>query len=228
MVEWNGMGLGGTVYNNSMVMEYQGVRRVELDVFPCACTYKRVLELSINLIARGPGGISICGRVGEMVLRRGISVLYQLNYSTPSIKPNGDALSKCILEGPYTPSTVIIPAVPATDNSPAVPEQTTVETILNMSPENKAHFESKKEEIHLILTGIGDELYSTVDACMTAHELYSTLNVKSNFTKSLKSLTPWHAIQRMELMLGSKANIEGPGLEILDAPQGPRRFISRL
>ncbi|GJZ07421.1 hypothetical protein Tco_0541214 [Tanacetum coccineum] len=28
----------------------------------------------------------------------------------------------------------------------------------------------------------------------------------------------WHAIQRMELMLGSNANIEGPGLEILDVP----------
>ncbi|GJW19658.1 retrovirus-related pol polyprotein from transposon TNT 1-94 [Tanacetum coccineum] len=46
--------------------------------------------------------------------------------------PNGDALKKCILEGPYTPSTVVIPTVPATDNSPAVPEQTTVETILNI------------------------------------------------------------------------------------------------
>ncbi|GJT88488.1 retrovirus-related pol polyprotein from transposon TNT 1-94 [Tanacetum coccineum] len=40
-------------------------------------------------------------------------------------RPNGDALRKCILEGPYTPSTVIIPAVPATYNAPAVPEQTT-------------------------------------------------------------------------------------------------------
>ncbi|GKE64403.1 hypothetical protein Tco_1518564, partial [Tanacetum coccineum] len=38
----------------------------------------------------------------------------------------------------------------------------------------------------------------------------------------------WHAIQRIELLLGSKANIEGPGLDISDAPQGPRRFISRL
>nr|GEZ88860.1 hypothetical protein [Tanacetum cinerariifolium] len=28
-----------------------------------------------------------------------------------------------------------------------------------MSPENKAHYESKKEVIHLILTGIGDEIY---------------------------------------------------------------------
>ncbi|GJT57768.1 retrovirus-related pol polyprotein from transposon TNT 1-94 [Tanacetum coccineum] len=76
---------------------------------------------------------------------------------------------KCILEGPYTPSTVIIPAVPATDNSPVVPERTTVETVVNVSPENKAHFESEKEVIHLILTGIGDEIYSTVDAFWKIH-----------------------------------------------------------
>ncbi|GKA62037.1 hypothetical protein Tco_0761556 [Tanacetum coccineum] len=47
-------------------------------------------------------------------------------------RPNGDSLRKCILEGPYTLSTVIIPAVPVTDNSLAVPERTTVETVLNM------------------------------------------------------------------------------------------------
>ncbi|GJU69068.1 hypothetical protein Tco_1255327 [Tanacetum coccineum] len=35
-------------------------------------------------------------------------------------------------------------AVPATEDSPAVPEQTTVETVMNMTPENKAHFESEK------------------------------------------------------------------------------------
>nr|GEU44147.1 zinc finger, CCHC-type [Tanacetum cinerariifolium] len=46
--------------------------------------------------------------------------------------------------GPYTYSTIIIPAVHVTDNSPTVPERTTVETILNMSPESKAHFESEK------------------------------------------------------------------------------------
>ncbi|GKB96930.1 hypothetical protein Tco_0983067 [Tanacetum coccineum] len=32
-------------------------------------------------------------------------------------RPNGDALRICILEGPYTPTTVIIPDVPATDNT---------------------------------------------------------------------------------------------------------------
>ncbi|GJX58540.1 hypothetical protein Tco_0289930, partial [Tanacetum coccineum] len=47
-------------------------------------------------------------------------------------RPNGDALRKCILKGPYTPTTVIIPALPATDNSLAVPKRTIVETFLNI------------------------------------------------------------------------------------------------
>ncbi|GJT93341.1 hypothetical protein Tco_1082186 [Tanacetum coccineum] len=103
------------------------------------------------------------------------------------IRPNGDALRKCILEGPYTPTTVIIQAVPAMDNSPAVPERTTVETVLNMSPENKAHFELEKEAIHLILTGIGDEIYSTVDACKTTQCKFVEAIEKA--TTSLKSKT---------------------------------------
>ncbi|GJV42903.1 hypothetical protein Tco_1427439 [Tanacetum coccineum] len=90
-------------------------------------------------------------------------------------KTNGDALRKCILDGLYIPSTVVIQAVHATENFPAVPEHTTVETILNMSPANKAHFESEKEAIHLILTGIGDEIYSTVDACKTTHEMWEAI-----------------------------------------------------
>ncbi|GJZ52184.1 hypothetical protein Tco_0606699 [Tanacetum coccineum] len=90
-------------------------------------------------------------------------------------RPNGDALRKCILKGPYTPTIVTTPAVPATEDSPAVPEQTTVETVMNMTPENRAHFESEKEAIHLILTGIGDEIYSTVDACQTAQEMWEAI-----------------------------------------------------
>ncbi|GJR72426.1 hypothetical protein Tco_0084791 [Tanacetum coccineum] len=40
---------------------------------------------------------------------------------------------------------VTTPAVPATEDSPAVPEQTTVETVTNMTPENRAHYESEKK-----------------------------------------------------------------------------------
>nr|GEY90280.1 hypothetical protein [Tanacetum cinerariifolium] len=50
-----------------------------------------------------------------------------------------------------------------------------VETPMNMSPDNKAHFLAEKEAIHLILTGIRDDIYSTVDACQTAHEMWEAI-----------------------------------------------------
>nr|GEY27502.1 retrovirus-related Pol polyprotein from transposon TNT 1-94 [Tanacetum cinerariifolium] len=90
-------------------------------------------------------------------------------------EPNGDALRKCILNGPYIPTTVLVQAIVTTDDSPAIPEHTTVETPMNMSPANKAHFESEKEAIYLILIGIGDEIYSTVDACQTAQEMWEAI-----------------------------------------------------
>ncbi|GKA00351.1 hypothetical protein Tco_0672901 [Tanacetum coccineum] len=37
-------------------------------------------------------------------------------------RPIGDALRKCILEGPYKLTTIIIPAVPTTNDTPAVPK----------------------------------------------------------------------------------------------------------
>ncbi|GKC29558.1 hypothetical protein Tco_1036852 [Tanacetum coccineum] len=40
-----------------------------------------------------------------------------------------------------------------------------------MSPENKEHYQSEKEAFHLLLTGIEDEIYSTVDACKTAYDM---------------------------------------------------------
>nr|GEV87460.1 hypothetical protein [Tanacetum cinerariifolium] len=90
-------------------------------------------------------------------------------------RPNGKALRKCILSGPYKPTTVLVQAVEATDNSPAVAKHTTFKTPSNMSPENKAHFLAEKEAIHLILTGIGDDIYSTVDACQIAQEIWEAI-----------------------------------------------------
>nr|GEZ13923.1 hypothetical protein [Tanacetum cinerariifolium] len=93
---------------------------------------------------------------------------YEQRLETIFSRPNGEALRNCILSGPYKPTTVLAQAVAETDDSLAILEHTTVETLINMSPANKAHFEAKKEAIHLILTGIRDEIYSTVDACQTA------------------------------------------------------------
>ncbi|GJR09078.1 retrovirus-related pol polyprotein from transposon TNT 1-94 [Tanacetum coccineum] len=54
-------------------------------------------------------------------------------------KPNGGGLKKSILSGPYVPTTVQVQAVEAAEGRPAVPQHTSVETILNMTPENKEH-----------------------------------------------------------------------------------------
>nr|GEY51435.1 hypothetical protein [Tanacetum cinerariifolium] len=83
----------------------------------------------------------------------------------------------------------LVQAVVATDDSPAIPDHAIVETPMNMSPVNKAHFESEKEAIHLILTGIGDEIYSTFDACQTTQEI-------------------WEAIERLQQ--GESLNIQDP------------------
>ncbi|GJZ35277.1 retrovirus-related pol polyprotein from transposon TNT 1-94, partial [Tanacetum coccineum] len=87
-------------------------------------------------------------------------------------KGNGEYLRKCIFEGPYKLTSVVIEAVAATVNSPEVPEHDEAETVHNMSEENKLYFKAEKEAIFLLLTGIGDEIYSTVDACNTANEMW--------------------------------------------------------
>nr|GEW88891.1 hypothetical protein [Tanacetum cinerariifolium] len=76
-------------------------------------------------------------------------------------RTNDEALRKCILSGPYKPTTVLVHVVEATDNSPVVAKHMTAKTPANMSPENKAYFLAEKEAIHLILTGIRDDIYST-------------------------------------------------------------------
>ncbi|GKB63592.1 hypothetical protein Tco_0919778 [Tanacetum coccineum] len=96
--------------------------------------------------------------------------------------PYSEALKKCILQGPYKLSHIIIPSQLGIDESPEVPKQTAVETFMNITPENKAHYDVEKEAIHLILTGIGDKIYSTVDACKTAHD--------KGYNKFLQQLQP--------------------------------------
>nr|GEX65875.1 ribonuclease H-like domain-containing protein [Tanacetum cinerariifolium] len=132
-------------------------------------------------------------------------------------RPNGEALRKCILSDPYKPTTVLVQAVAATDNSPVIPEHTTVETPMNMSPANKAHFEAKKEAIHLILTGIGDEIYSTVDSCQTAQEIWEAIerlqqgeslniqDVKTNLFWEFARMVKWTVN-----VVGARENVASP------------------
>ncbi|GJZ25247.1 retrovirus-related pol polyprotein from transposon TNT 1-94 [Tanacetum coccineum] len=87
-------------------------------------------------------------------------------------KANGEYLRKCILGGLYKLTMVVIEALAATENSPAVPKHKEVKTVHNMYAENKPYFHAKKEAIFLLLTGIGFEIYSTIDACKTANKMW--------------------------------------------------------
>ncbi|GJX98444.1 retrovirus-related pol polyprotein from transposon TNT 1-94 [Tanacetum coccineum] len=90
-------------------------------------------------------------------------------------KANGEYLRKCIFDGPYKLTSVVIEAVVATVNALAVPEHDEAKTLHNMSEENKLYFKAEKEAIFFLLTGIGDEIYSTVDACNTANEMWTAI-----------------------------------------------------
>ncbi|GKA87520.1 hypothetical protein Tco_0809284 [Tanacetum coccineum] len=86
-------------------------------------------------------------------------------------KPNGGGLKKSILSGPYEPTTVQVQAVEAAEGRPAVPQHTSVKTILNMTPENKEHFQSEKEAIFLAFNRIEMKmLLKSVDACNPANK----------------------------------------------------------
>nr|GEW55780.1 hypothetical protein [Tanacetum cinerariifolium] len=79
------------------------------------------------------------------------------------------------MQDPYKLSNIITPGQPTTTKSQEVLERIVVETFSNISPENKAHYDAEKESIHSLLTGIGYENYSTVDACNTTHDMWITI-----------------------------------------------------
>nr|GEU71611.1 hypothetical protein [Tanacetum cinerariifolium] len=91
---------------------------------------------------------------------------------------------------------------------------------MNMSPTNKAHFEAEKEAIHLILTGIGDEIYSTVDACQTAQEMWEaiewlqqgeSLNIqdaKTNYFGNLRTMNVARAMENVGSLLVQQSRIQ--------------------
>nr|GEU53827.1 hypothetical protein [Tanacetum cinerariifolium] len=82
-------------------------------------------------------------------------------------------------------------------NSVALKKCILQETFLNIFPENKAHFDAEAEAIHLILTGRGDDIYFTVDACTTAKDMWIAIDrftsrdgesIESYYSRSYKMI----------------------------------------
>ncbi|GKE52928.1 hypothetical protein Tco_1488084 [Tanacetum coccineum] len=87
-------------------------------------------------------------------------------------RPNYKELKQCIYDGPYVMTEILVPEKPATTTEEAVPAHTITETYKNTTPEKRAYFDAEAEAIHFILTGIRDDIYSTINACTTAKEMW--------------------------------------------------------
>ncbi|GKB14729.1 hypothetical protein Tco_0848652 [Tanacetum coccineum] len=105
--------------------------------------------------------------------------------------PNSKELRKCILDGPYVMTEVTDPAQPTTADAPAVLTRVP-ETFKNITHENHAHFDAEDEAIHMILSGIGDDIYSTVDASedldkVSYHKLFDILKQYHNEANEIRA-----------------------------------------
>nr|GEV19191.1 retrovirus-related Pol polyprotein from transposon TNT 1-94 [Tanacetum cinerariifolium] len=87
-------------------------------------------------------------------------------------KSNKIDQNPCIYDGPYVMTEVTIPAKPSITTEQAEPEHNVPKTYGNTTPKKRAYIDAEAEAIHMILSGIGDEIYSTIDACTTAKEMW--------------------------------------------------------
>ncbi|GJZ98341.1 hypothetical protein Tco_0670794 [Tanacetum coccineum] len=87
-------------------------------------------------------------------------------------KLNNDQLRQCIEKGPYILIELVTSEVSAEGDNPVQPQGVGEETYLNTTPKNKKLIDAEVEAIHMILNEIGDNIYSTVDACLTAQEMW--------------------------------------------------------
>ncbi|GKB56443.1 hypothetical protein Tco_0912629 [Tanacetum coccineum] len=82
----------------------------------------------------------------------------------PMLAP--ELLRKCIYEGPYKMTENQLEDTHSNDENRRQPGQIVKETYANTSPENQKLIDAEAEAVHMILNGIGNDIYSTVDACL--------------------------------------------------------------
>ncbi|GJZ89199.1 hypothetical protein Tco_0660981 [Tanacetum coccineum] len=87
-------------------------------------------------------------------------------------KPNQNLLKKFIYEGPYELTKIILPDTPADDDNLRQPGHTKKETYQNITLEKQALIDVEVEAVHMILNEIGNDIYTTVDACPNTKEMW--------------------------------------------------------
>nr|GEZ33594.1 hypothetical protein [Tanacetum cinerariifolium] len=85
-------------------------------------------------------------------------------------KPSHELIHYCLENPPYKLDWKYI-EVPVSEGSPITTTTRIHETYKNVSQEIRDQLNAKAEAIQIILTGIDNDIYSTVDACPNACEM---------------------------------------------------------
>ncbi|GJR34990.1 hypothetical protein Tco_1210674 [Tanacetum coccineum] len=92
-------------------------------------------------------------------------------------KPNCELKHYCIENEPYQYQDIVVPATPDTADAPPTRESRVKETYAIVSKEIRKKMDAEAEAVHIILTGIDNDIYSTVDAGPNAKEMWKTIEL---------------------------------------------------
>nr|GEW04509.1 hypothetical protein [Tanacetum cinerariifolium] len=91
--------------------------------------------------------------------------------------------------GPYEMNLIQLPNTPSDNDNPGQPNEIVKETYGDTTPHNQKLIDAKAEAVHMILNGIGNDIYSTMDACLNAKEM--CIDIERNKGKEIaKPITP--------------------------------------
>ncbi|GJZ76880.1 hypothetical protein Tco_0641552 [Tanacetum coccineum] len=86
-------------------------------------------------------------------------------------KSNKNELRNCIEQAPYILTEIVHEAVPAIAEHPTQPCRIEQQNYANITSKSRKLIDVEAKAIHMILNGIGDNIYFIVDACSTAREI---------------------------------------------------------
>nr|GFA05154.1 hypothetical protein [Tanacetum cinerariifolium] len=89
-------------------------------------------------------------------------------------KPNHELIYYC-LKNPSYKFTWADKQVPISEGSPVTRTETYMETYKNVSQDIRDQLNAEDEAVQIILTGIDNDIYSTVDACPNACEMWKAI-----------------------------------------------------
>nr|GEU61213.1 hypothetical protein [Tanacetum cinerariifolium] len=89
-------------------------------------------------------------------------------------KPNHELIHYCLKNPPYKLDWQDI-EVPVSEGSPITTTKRIRETYKNVSQDIRDQLNAEAEAVQIILTGIDNDIYSTVDACPNACEMWKAI-----------------------------------------------------